>query len=150
MGKSYLAHKLVGKDSIDLMPTQERQHLVKQVNDKIALLYHDYPPMQSTLMDELPSNGDFYDVMILLFKDSASFAQLYEFLEDVSRRTDDNIEEFNRYWESIRHMVLVFSDEFEQKQVQTDQLFTILSEEIRNFNRKGTIHQFVLKKDVNH
>ena len=48
-------------------------------------------------------------------------------------------------------MVLVYYEYSEQGQVQIEELFSILSEEIRNFNRSGIIKQFVLKKEmVNH
>lgn len=45
-------------------------------------------------------------------------------------------------------MILVYYEYSEQGQVQIEELFNILSEEIRNFNRSGTIKQFVLKKDM--
>lgn len=45
-------------------------------------------------------------------------------------------------------MVLVYYEYSEQGQVQIEKLFSILSEEIRNFNRGGAIKQFVLKKDM--
>lgn len=45
-------------------------------------------------------------------------------------------------------MVLVYYEYSEQGQVQIEELFNILSEEIRNFNRSGTIKQFVLKKEM--
>lgn len=45
-------------------------------------------------------------------------------------------------------MVLVYYEYSEQGQVQIEELFNILSEEIRNFNRSGIIKQFVLKKEM--
>lgn len=48
----------------------------------------------------------------------------------------------------MQNIVVVYSDYLEQEQVQIEQLFGILCEEIRNFNRISTIKQFVLKKDM--
>lgn len=51
-------------------------------------MYHDYPPIQPNLIDELPKSEELYHAMIFLFKDSVSFGQLYEFFEEISKKTD--------------------------------------------------------------
>ena len=68
------------------MATIERQSLVKQTEEFEAFLYHDYPPMNSSLIDNLPNSGDAYDTMIFLFKDSVSFGILYDFFEGISTK----------------------------------------------------------------
>jgi hypothetical protein len=48
--------------------------------------------------------------MVCIFKDSTSFGQLYEFFESITIKSDENNKEFNYYWESIKLVVLVYSD----------------------------------------
>jgi hypothetical protein len=43
--------------------------------------------------------------------------------------------------------VLVYSNYEEKGKVQIDELFGILSEEIKNFNQSATIREFVIRKE---
>jgi hypothetical protein len=57
-------------------------------------------------------------MLVCLFKDSASFGQLYEFFESISKKTEENNSKFNDYWESIKNIILVYSDFEDKPQVQ--------------------------------
>jgi hypothetical protein len=65
------------------------------------------------MTEELPRDHKF-DVMICIFKDSTSFGQLYEFLEAITNKPDENDDDLNSYWESVKMIVLVYSD-YEEK-----------------------------------
>jgi hypothetical protein len=57
-------------------------------------------------------------MMVCLFKDSVSFGQLYEFFAEISKKIEENDHKFNEYWESIKNIILVYSDLDGKGQVQ--------------------------------
>jgi hypothetical protein len=55
------------------------------------ITYYDFPPIYSNQAEEI-SQGHRFDIMICIFKDSTSFGQLYELLESITVKSDENNE----------------------------------------------------------
>lgn len=91
-----------------------------------------------------------YDIVLFIFKDCDSFTKLYEFLVEVKEVIDStNNHHVKEYWENLRKIIVVYSDFDSKMNIQLDQLFPILEEEIRNFCTTATILTFAINASEN-